>query len=179
MYPVWLNVLGFQSGWWACVLGAGQTMEIPSIALGWVLVCAHVWLSAHRRAEIQLALLAIAMGLLADSALQSLGLISFYGWALGPLSPFWLWTLWALFALTLNASLAFLKRMHWGVSAAAGLVFGPITYHAGAAFGAAAEPAGGFATFGLAVTWMVLLPLLVLAAQHFSSPTHEFISDAR
>jgi hypothetical protein len=58
-------------------------------------------------------------------------------------------------------------------------VFGPITYHAGAAFGAAAVPAGGFATFGLAVTWMVLLPLLVLAAQHFSSPTHEFISDAR
>lgn len=176
---MWLNVLGFQAGWWACVLGAGQSMEMPSIALGWVLVCAHVWLCTHRRAEIQLLLLSVAIGILADSALQSSGLISFYGWALEPLSPFWLWTLWALFGLTLNASLAFLKRLHWGVSALAGLVFGPITYHTGAAFGAAAVPAGGLATVGLALTWMVLLPLLVFAAQRLSSPTHDFISDAR
>lgn len=172
MYPVWLNAVGFQTGWWACVLGAGGPMEVASMALGWMLVCTHLWLSAHRRAEIQLALLAVLVGLLADSALQSLGLISFYGWALGPLSPFWLWTLWALFALTLNASLAFLKRMHWGVSAVVGCVFGPLTYQAGAAFGAAAVPEGVGNTLGLALTWMVLLPLLVYAARFFSSPTH-------
>jgi hypothetical protein len=94
-----------------------------------------------------------------------LDVISFYGWALGSLSPFWLWMLWVMFALTLNTSLAFLKTQPLWISAVAGLVFGPITYYAGAKLGAA-DFDGSFYHFGaLALAWALAMPTLIYLAK--------------
>jgi uncharacterized membrane protein YhaH (DUF805 family) len=98
--------------------------------------------------------------------------IDFYGWALAPLSPFWLWMLWVLFALTLNTSLAFLKQAPLILSALAGLVFGPLTYIAGAQLGAASFDKTWPHVIMLGVTWMFALPALVRMAQIISSQTH-------
>jgi len=109
----------------------------------------------------------LALGIAIDSSLQYFSVISFYGWALGPLSPFWLWMVWVLFALTLNSSLAFLQNKHWILSAVAGLLFGPLSYLAGTKFGAAAFDNTLFSIATLACVWMITLPLLVFISKTY------------
>lgn len=164
MYPLWINVVGFQAGWWACVGSAGGAFEIPSLVFALALVIAHLWWSSSPAAELQLAAVGLLMGIVVDSLLQYFSVISFYGWALGPLCPFWLWALWVMFSLTLNTSLAFLKAMPWWVSALAGCIFGPLSYYAGVQFGAASLHENVSSLFCLALTWMVVLPLMVFCA---------------
>lgn len=163
-----INALGFQVGWWACIAGVGLGLEIQAIAFCAVLVCAHLSISKSPLQEIRLAGVALLMGILVDSLLQCLSVIDFYGWALGPLSPFWLWMLWALFAMTLNGSLAFLKNQSHLTCAILGMVFGPLTYFAGARLGAASLEATPVHMFALASAWMLAMPWLVIAAKRTS-----------
>ena len=168
-----VNALGFQAGWWACVSGAGHGFEIESILFCSLLVCGHLYLSASPWRELKLGLFAIGVGIAVDSALQQLGIIHFDGWALGPLSPFWLWALWGIFALTLNSSLAFLKQQSLLTSAILGLAFGPVTYYAGARLGAAALDITLAHWAALALAWMLTMPLLVAAARHITTTTQD------
>lgn len=163
-----VNALGFQFGWWACIAGIGHGFEVESMAFSVFLITVHVYFSTHRWQDIQIAVFALAAGIVVDSALQYLSVIQFYGWAIGPLSPFWLWVLWLMFALTLNASLAFLKNCSLVISAALGAIFGPLTYYAGATLGAAQLDFSPFNIVMLAMTWMLVLPLLVMTAQALS-----------
>ena len=115
---------------------------------------------------------ALALGLVIDSLLQYSSVIHFYGWALGALSPFWLWMLWVMFAMTLNASLDFLQPLPLWVSATLGGVAGPLTYLAGASFGAAAmEPTLTHVSL-LALAWAMALPLLVVLARQGAVASH-------
>lgn len=159
-----LNALGFQAGWWACVMGAAQGQQGLAIVLALVLVAGHLYFVAQRSAEIRLALVSLLMGGAVDSALQSLSVISFAGASLSPLSPPWLWMLWVLFALTLHSSLAFLKGLHWSLLAGLGAVFGPLSYIVGARMGAATFDGSLVSTAALALAWALALPLLVLIA---------------
>jgi Protein of unknown function (DUF2878) len=167
-----LNALGFQMGWWACVAGVGQGLDIAALVFCSVLVCVHLFFSDWRWVEIKVALIACAIGVVVDTALQYALVIDFYGWALPPLSPFWLWMLWVLFALTLNTSLAFLKQAPLIISALAGLVFGPLTYIAGAKYGAASFDNTLPHIAILGVTWMLSMPALVRMAQIISTQAH-------
>jgi hypothetical protein len=71
----------------------------------------------------------------------------------------------------LNSSLAFLKRLPLRVAAAAGLVFGPLSYLAGAALGAASLHRSFFELSILALAWTLALPVLVWTAQKISTDT--------
>jgi hypothetical protein len=81
--------------------------------------------------------------------------------------------LWVLFALTLNSSLAFLKTQSRITVAILGLVFGPLTYYAGAKMGAAALDVSTLPIVSLAIVWMLAMPLLVIAAERTSHPPEE------
>ena len=164
-----INALGFQAGWWACVAGAGHGLEVESVVFCAVLVCAHLYACPSPQQELKLAGLAVLLGIAVDSTLQHLGVIDFYGWAVGPLSPFWLWALWGIFALTLNSSLGFLQQQPLTLSAVLGLAFGPVTYYAGAQLGAAALTPSPTHLTALALAWMFTLPLLVIAARRSPS----------
>ena len=73
--------------------------------------------------------------------------------------------------MTLNASLGFLQTKSLWLSAWLGAVFGPLTYFAGAQWGAASLQSSVFNLGLIAVMWMLALPLLVYMAQHlFTSP---------
>ncbi len=164
---LFLNILGFQTAWWACIAGVGLGFEIPALLYGLVLAGLHLRFAHQPRQEAKLAVLTLVIGMAADTLLQTTSVISFYGWALGPLSPFWLWLLWVLFAMTLNTSLKFLQSHTLWLSAAAGLVFGPLTYYAGAQLGAASFDNTLVHLGALAFTWAMALPVLVYAAKHF------------
>lgn len=165
-----LNILGFQTAWWTCIAGVGHGFEIPALLYGLLLAGLHLRFAHQPRQEAKLAVFALIVGIAADTLLQMASVIGFYGWALGPLSPFWLWLLWALFAMTLNTSLAFLQNHTLWVSVAAGLVFGPLTYYAGAQLGAASFDNTAGHVGALAITWGLALPVLVYVAKHFFTP---------
>ena len=133
------------------------------------LVIAHLFYTENPAQEIKLAMWALCLGIVTDSALQYFSVIDFYGWSLGTLSPFWLWMLWLMFAMTLNASLSFLKEKPIVLSALVGLVFGPLTYMAGAKLGAAAFDGSALHILTLAVTWMLALPAMVFIAKQLRS----------
>ena len=168
-----INALGFQTGWWACIAGVGQGFELEAIGFCAILAGAHLYFAQFPQQELKLAALAWILGVLLDSSLQQFAVIDFYGWALGPLSPFWLWALWVLFALTLNSSLAFLQRQPLLLSTVLGLVFGPLTYYAGAKLGAAGLDGSPVNLLSLALAWMLAMPLLVMAAQYTSHPSED------
>ena len=167
-----INALGFQTGWWACIVGVGHGLEWHAMGLCAVLVWLHLYDSRHRREDIMLAAVALALGLVIDSLLQYFSVIHFYGWALWALSPFWLWMLWVLFAMTLNASLDFLQTLPLWVSAIVGGVAGPLTYLAGASFGAAAMDPTLTHVSLLALAWGMALPLLVVLARQGAVASH-------
>ena len=159
--PLLLNAAGFQLAWWALVIGVPSGMELGALVMGLALGAAHLHWSPRPRDEIRLAAMAWLVGLVVDTSLQAAGVIEFHGWSLGPLSPVWLWMLWALFGFTLDSSMAFLQRHHWALSAAAGGVFGPLSYLGGAKLGAASFSASTAHFAALALAWMLALPVLV------------------
>jgi Protein of unknown function (DUF2878) len=162
-----MNTLIFQMGWWACVVGVGLDHEIPALLFCCALIYFNLTRSIMPITEIKLGLSAWLLGVVIDSVLQYASVINFYGWALGSLSPFWLWMIWILFASTLNTSLALLKKSPLILSAFTGLVFGPITYIAGAKLGAASFDNTFSNIIILGVTWMLTMPALVWMAKHF------------
>lgn len=168
-----INAVGFQAGWWACVAGVGLGLEVEAMLFCCVLVLAHWRWSSSALQEMKLGGVALLVGVLVDSMLQYVDVIDFYGWALGALSPFWLWTLWLLFACTLNGSLAFLKQMPRMMSACVGLVFGPLTYYAGAQLGAASLHVSLLHMACLGLAWMLALPLLLVLAQRIAQTSEE------
>jgi hypothetical protein len=160
-----INAIGFQAGWWAIIVGVGHGFELQAMALCLSLVGLHIYFASDRQRELHIAVIAWLLGVLIDSLLQYFSIIHFYGWALWQLSPFWLWMLWVLFAMTLNASLAWLQTQALWLSALLGGVAGPLTYLAGARFGAAfVQPSVGHVLV-LALTWALALPILVAVAR--------------
>lgn len=167
---LFLNAFGFQTAWWVCTAGVGHELEIPALVYGLVLAILHVAFAPQPWQEVQLAAIALALGISIDTVLQATSVIHFYGWSLAFLSPFWLWLLWVLFAMTLNTSLAFLQTKPLWLSASVGLVFGPLTYYAGAQLGAASFENSLTHICALALAWMVALPFLVYEAQQLFNP---------
>ena len=87
--------------------------------------------------------LALAIGLVWDSALASLGWIRFTsGTLVEGAAPPWILGLWALFATTLNRSLAWLHG-RYALAAVLGAIAGPLSYWAGARLGALELGAAG------------------------------------
>ena len=108
---LWINAIGFQLGWWACVLGVAHDLQGPAMACAVILIVAHLCTCRHAKEEAVLMGAVVLLGVVMDSALQSTGIITFHGWQVLGLSPVWLWLIWALFALTLNHSLAWLQKL--------------------------------------------------------------------
>lgn len=171
-----INAIGFQIGWFACIASVRYDQEFPAILFCGLLVGLHFFFSKVPRIDFKLTLIALVLGIVVDSSLQYFSVIRFYGWALGPLSPFWLWMVWVMFALTLNHSLAFLQNRHVLLSVVMGLVFGPLSYIAGTKLGAASFDNSFIPLATLGMVWMLTLPALVFISQtpHLSTEvTHD------
>lgn len=161
-----VNVLLFQAGWFACVLGAARGRVWTGTALGLVLVGAHLALVQHRRSEAKLLAFALVLGLAVDSAHQGLGtLVFFSGGVVAGLAPPWILVLWMQIASTLRFSLHWLAGRYLAAGVLGGLA-GAGAYAAGVRLGAAEfgpDKAQALALIGLG--WAAALPLLLFAAR--------------
>lgn len=164
-----VNVLLFQAGWFACVLGASRGLSWQG-ALAALTIAAFIALrSRHPRGELALAGAAALSGFGFDSALTMAGWVEFKGAAPAPLlSPVWMVALWALFATTLNVSLRWLRERP-ALGMLFGAVGGPAAYYAGERLGALrfAEPLAGLAA--VAAGWALATPLLVALARRMEA----------
>jgi hypothetical protein len=160
-----LNVLAFQIGWFAAVLGAARGLPwLGPIAVMLVLAW-HLLQSPRRWAEITLALATGAFGFLFDSALVAGGVFSpVRDWIPPPLSPLWMICLWVNFATLVNVSLKWLQGRTL-LAALLGAVGGPAAYYAGAQLGATGDALSWGGILVLAVAWSGAVPAIFYMAR--------------
>jgi hypothetical protein len=161
-----VNVLLFQLGWFACVLGAayGQPwlgVGVAALVVGW-----HLARAAHPRRELALVSAAVLIGAVFETLLARSGWLLFdpRGMLLAGTAPVWMVALWALFATTLNVAMRAL-RSRLVLAALFGAVGAPLAYWGGARLGALELVAAGAALAAIGIGWALLTPLLFSAAR--------------
>ncbi|MFN0303838.1 MAG: DUF2878 domain-containing protein [Burkholderiales bacterium] len=162
------NVVAFQLGWFACVLGAANGWPAFGTSAAIAIVCWHLSLATYPRPELILVIIAAVIGALWDSVLVALGWIQYpHGTLIAGVAPHWIIALWMLFATTLNVSLGWLKRSV-PIAAIFGLIGGPLAYLGGAKLDALVLLEPTFALVAQAIGWAVLTPLLLRIANRFN-----------
>ncbi len=162
------NVLAFQVGWFACVLGGAHGLPWVGPLAAVVIVGWHLSRAARPRQELRLILAAGLAGALLDSLLVAVGLTRYPSGTLIPhAAPYWIVAMWLLFATLPNVSLRWLKGRS-GLAAMLGLLGGPLAYYGGAQLGGVVFPRGtGSALVALAVVWGLATPTLMAASRRW------------
>jgi hypothetical protein len=144
-----INVGINQAIWFLCVLGGngGALFALPLLVL-------NIFLSRHKRADLQLIGLLLFIGALIDGTLQAIGFFSFI--SAGFPIPLWLAVIWVALAALPHHSLAWMKNRIL-LSALFGALGGPLAYWAGVRLGAAAFHWPLLSSLSLfAVVWAIL-----------------------
>jgi hypothetical protein len=154
-----LSFVAFQTGWFACILGAANGMPW----LGPMVVAAFLscMLVIHRdRFSFALRMTGVAgLGFVADTLLLRAGFLDFGG---ASVSPLWMTALWPNLCAALDSSLGWLSG-RYVLAAAAGAVAGPLAYYAGDRLGALRVDSSPYAVAAIAIEWSAALPLMVFA----------------
>ena len=163
------DLVGFQVGWFTCVLGAASNNPFIGPFVVGVLALLHLGFYPFKKVQLRLLILAAILGILVDGSLLYFGIFSFTGTALPPiLSPLWLTAMWCNFAITLPFSMSWLSDRYL-LGALLGAVGGPAAYFAGARLGAITfDVSLPLALLLLAVAWAIALPLLLYWARRKS-----------
>ncbi len=160
-----INVIGFQLGWFACVLSAANNQPVAGIMIAYMIVAIHLYLAKNKTQTIILLLSVTLLGSLWDSLLSSQNVLVFNTGIIATfLAPYWIITMWTLFATTLNVSFRWLYGHYW-YAMIIGAISGPLTYLAGAALGAVVIPQPLTAIIILAIGWSVILPVTIKMAE--------------
>ncbi len=171
----WINFIAFQIVWFAAVGGAAHSSWWAGPLALVIFAIYHFRSGVAARGDFKLMWLALGLGFVTDTIMAASGL-STYSSAIpsAPLAPFWILSLWAGFALTLNHSLHYLNSRTLIVTPLAAIV-GPISYYgAGRVWGAVhiAQPVW-IALVVLGLCWLLSMLVLSLAAHRFSRrPDH-------
>jgi hypothetical protein len=164
MKHVFLNLAVYKAAWSAVVISAAAGMPVIGTIAVAIAVGIHLWCCDNPDAEIRLLLAAAALGFAWESALVVAGLLEYSSgnWMPG-LAPYWIVSMWILFATTLNVGMRWLRRST-AVAAVAGAVGGPLAFFAGASIGAVEFMSPAIALTCIGIGWAVMLPLLVKLA---------------
>jgi hypothetical protein len=163
---VLVNLVVFQIAWLLSVIGGAQQM--PWLGPAAALVALSLHLRAARKPFEELLLVAICavIGAGFDSALVAAGWVSYQAGQFSPhFAPYWIITMWMLFAMTLNVSMRWLRGKPV-FAALLGLYGGPASYLGGAALGAIVLVQKTEALIALAIGWAVMLPVLMWLAEN-------------
>lgn len=155
-----INLLLYQAGWLACVLGAANGLPWVGALAAAGIVGWHLVRAARPSREVALIAAAIVVGAVFETLLLQTGWVRFdTGVLLAGTAPYWMVALWAIFATTLNVSLRALRPYPW-MAAAFGALGAPAAYYAGANLGAMEFAATGLALAAIGIGWAILAPAL-------------------
>ena len=156
-----INILLFQIGWFACVLGAASDKALIGSSIALAIIIFHLYRTTEWRHELMLILIAMFIGFIWDSYLAYRDWIQYpYGQLTPDTAPYWIVIMWGLFATTLNVSLSWLKRSIVA-SVLFGAIGGPLAYIAGNKLGAVEFSDSTSALIALSIGWGILTPLLL------------------
>ena len=159
------NFIGFQIGWFACVVGAAQGYPLVAVAVASIIVILHLLRENNIYIELCLIVSAVFIGLIWESLLLASNWLSYSSSENNAFfAPIWLVAMWALFATTINHSMAWLKDRYF-LALILGAVFGPLAFIAGENLGAVVFFDRPMALAALALGWSALMPLLLWLAE--------------
>jgi len=161
-----INLVIFDIAWFSSVFGGAQGM--PWLGPLAVLVALLIHLHAARNSaeEFLLILSCGIIGAIFDSFLVATGWVTYKAGLFSDfLAPYWIITMWMLFATTLNVSMRWLRGKPW-LAAVLGLVGGPVTYIAGQKIGGIVLTNQVAALLALAIGWAIMMPLLMLLSEN-------------
>lgn len=162
-----LNFVAFQIGWFSSVYGGAQQMPwLGPLAVA-VALTIH-FRAAHRPSQELILILSCALiGCLFDSALVALGWVQYTSGVFNEFAaPYWIITMWMLFATTLNVSMRWLRNRD-GLAVVFGLIGGPTTYYAGQKLGGIVLVDQVAALTALAIGWAIMMPILLRLSESF------------
>lgn len=163
------NLIAFQAGWTGCVLSAAHGLPVAGLLIAGLVTGFHVWRSDKPSSALKLIACAAALGTVADSLLLATGWLSYSsGQPLASVAPYWIIAMWAMFATTLDESLAWLGRSRL-IAGVAGALFAPLAYWTGARLGAIRLLEPQPALLAVAAAWALALPALTRLARSLPS----------
>lgn len=169
-----LNFAAFQIGWFSSVIGGAQQMPWLGPLAVLIAIAIHFYLARRPMQELLLILSCACIGAAFDSLLVASGWVEYKSGLLSEsLAPYWIITLWMLFATTLNVSMRWLRGRD-ALAMVFGLIGGPLSYLAGQKLGGITlvnEPA---ALLALGIGWAAIMPVLLRLSAMFDG-----ISDAQ
>ncbi len=131
-----INYVLYQTGWFACVLGAASLRPWTGFVIAVSLVGVHLALSRERSLEVRLLALTTVVGVVVEIGQIAAGTYRFTSGTVNEaLPPPWLLAMWAQFATTFRFSLRSVvtRRVRAVLFGAAG---GPLAFLAGERLGA-------------------------------------------
>ncbi len=162
------NFAAYQVAWFAVLLGAARGIAWAGAALALLVAVVHLALRRDPR-ELRVMGLAAAIGVLIDSTLALSGQVRFASAWPGELAPYWMLSLWIVFATTLNHSLRWLM-VRPVAAAIGGALGGPLAYLAGERLGALDIATPAIALPLIAVLWTAALATLSMKGVRASVP---------
>lgn len=170
-----VNLVAFQAGWFACVLGSANGYPWLGPIVVSVVVLLHLGLAVAPERELILIAIAGLSGAFMDSALVQTGWVSYVNGIIWVgTAPYWIVAMWLSFATTLNVALRWLRGRVWS-AAAIGAVGGPISYLAGQQLGALEFVNSAAALTALSIGWALAIPALIWLSQRFDG-THRALA---
>jgi len=158
-YKNLFNIIGFQTGWWACVLGAKNGYPYLGPLVMSIFLFIHFARLENRNKELLFATLVGLIGTVVDTVLLQTGFIEYQGVYANNIAPLWITAMWIGFAATINHSLVWLNNK-WIMSFALGAIFGPLSYFTGIKFEALHFEISLLTMSVLALLWGVVIPYL-------------------
>ena len=162
-----LNVATAQIGWFGSVIGGAQQMPWIGPLVALVALTIHFYFARRPAQELLLIISCAAIGAAFDSMLVAAGWVQYYsGQFSAVMAPYWIISMWILFATTLNVSMRWL-RGRWRLAAIFGLVGGPLAYLGGQKLGGIELVNEVAALAALGIGWAVMMPVLLWLAENF------------
>ena len=169
-----LNFAMFQIGWFSSVIGGAQQMPWIGPLVVSIALALHFFLARRPGQELILVLSCAAIGAVFDSVLVAAGWVQYpSGLIREAVAPYWIITMWMLFATTLNVSMRWLRGKQ-KLAAIFGLLGGPLAYIAGQKLGGINLVNEFAALAALGIGWAVIMPVLLSLSTVFdgmSEPT--------
>ena len=167
------NFVVFQVAWLSSVIGGAQQMPwLGPVTVG-VALALHFRAARKPFEEVLLVVTCALIGAAFDSFLVAAGWVTYKsGLFSSYLAPYWIITMWMLFATTLNVSMRWLRGRTL-LAATFGLFGGPLAYITGEKLGGIELSSPVEAVIALGVGWAVMMPILIKLSEIFDGMSEQ------
>lgn len=154
-----INFIQFQAVWFLCIFGAAHQFELLAILISLGIIAWAILTSEHRTHDYGMILFGAVIGIVLDSSLIALNLITFTTSYWTAFAPLWMTPIWIALVLTLQSSMSWLSGRYL-LAGVLGSISGPFAYWAGVRMGAGVFTDFNTAMICLSVIWFIVTPAL-------------------